>query len=149
MASHRLTLQALLQAHPRLLAGKLPVTSPIPELLSRSYHPSKSCSIPYKDDQDRQTLKPRPSDSTKSGSDLDLSDHEDASFNPTVTSPEEAKKSVQRESNGSPLEFSGANKPISDSAEEKRTSGKEDHPDHESKSKGSQGKKAGKVSPKK
>lgn len=105
--------------------------------------------MPYKDDQDRQSLKPRPSDSTKSGSDLDLSDHEHASFDPTKTSPEAAKESAQRESNGSPLEFSGANKPISEGAEEKKISGKEGHLDRESKSGGSKGKKAGKVSPKK
>ncbi|KAK5661941.1 hypothetical protein OQA88_10051 [Cercophora sp. LCS_1] len=99
--------------------------------------------MPYKDDQDRQSLKPRPNDSTKSGSDLDPSDHEEASFSSKMTKPEEEKANMQTECNGSPLEFSGANKEISDEKDEKAGS-KEDK---KTKSGSPGSKKHGKVSP--
>ena len=97
----------------------------------------------YKDDQDRRELKPRPNDSTKSGSDLDPSEHHDASFNPNITSPEGGKEATQKECNGSPLEFSGANKDVSEQADEDTP----DKSDKKTKSVGKGGKKSGKVAP--
>ncbi|KAL1842670.1 hypothetical protein VTJ49DRAFT_4581 [Mycothermus thermophilus] len=121
---------------------------------TRPYHTTSPLAT-YKDDQDRNTLKPRPSDSTKSGSDDEVATKSfDAAFNPQKTSePEEALASSQREEqqrraggsdNGNPLEVSGANPDVSKSPEvgdPGKMKGKE------SSSGWKKGKKHGKVSP--
>lgn len=52
-----------------------------------------------KDDQDKDTLKPRSNEYSKSGSD-DSAAHSDAAFNPSKTSPEEAENTAEREAGG-------------------------------------------------
>ncbi|AEO58856.1 hypothetical protein MYCTH_17585, partial [Thermothelomyces thermophilus ATCC 42464] len=69
--------------------------------------------LSYKDDQDRRSLKPRSSEGTKSGSDDQVAENTEAAFNPNMTSPEEAKESAAKHSNGNPLEASGANQEFS------------------------------------
>jgi hypothetical protein len=78
---------------------------------TRQYHQTGS-RLAYKDDQDRETLRPRPNDGTKSGSDSDVADT-GAAYDPKTTDPVEAGKSVDRESGGNPLEASGANQEFS------------------------------------
>lgn len=74
----------------------------------RSYHNTPSLRLPYKDDQDRESLKPRSTEGTKSGSDNETA-QTDAAFDGSKTSPEAAHESAERESGGNPLDTSGAN----------------------------------------
>ncbi|TPX10227.1 uncharacterized protein E0L32_001424 [Thyridium curvatum] len=87
---------------------------------ARPFHGAAARCLPYKDDQDRESLKPRAQDSSKSSSDDDAAAHSDAAFNPDKTSPEAAKKSAKQASNGDPLEASGANQDISKPKEAKK-----------------------------
>ena len=79
----------------------------------RKYHETQIRLNPYKDDQDRNSLKPRASDQTKSAADGDVAAHEDAAFNPNKTRPEEAKDAAGKKTDANPLEVSGANQDIS------------------------------------
>jgi len=97
----------------------------------------------YTDDQDRNELKPRWNDSTKSGSDDELAEHSEVAFNPKITSPEQARESCRKESNGSPLDVSGANRDVSEMADE--NSG--DKSDKKFKSSERHAKKSGKATP--
>jgi hypothetical protein len=63
--------------------------------------------MPYKDDQDRESVKPRSSEATKSGSDNDAA-HSEAAFNPQKTRPGPEKEASNEE-----LEVSGANQQVS------------------------------------
>ena len=67
-----------------------------------------------KDSQDKDTLKPRSTEYSKSGSD-DGAAHSDAAFNPNKTSPEEAEATAEREVGGkdNSLNASPGNKDIS------------------------------------
>ncbi len=109
-------------------------------LSSRSYHHTPMLS---RDEENRSELKPWPREGTQSGYDADVAAHVSAAFNPKETKPEESKESFQRESNGSPLEFSGANKEFSSTHPERTMSDKTDHPDKMTRSKASKGTKHG------
>lgn len=81
----------------------------IPSLkATRTYHNTPFLRLPYKDDQDRESLKPRSTEGTKSGSDNETA-QTDAAFDASKTSPEEAHESAEKESDGNPLDTSGAN----------------------------------------
>ncbi|KAK0617156.1 hypothetical protein B0T14DRAFT_568690 [Immersiella caudata] len=123
MASTRqLPLRWLLRASPRQRLASRPLLTPA--LLARSFHRNLELAEPFKDDQERTDLKPRSYDYTMSGSDYDASDHHpDVSYNPSITTPEEAKENCERERTemnyeSSPLEFSPANKSLSDAPKE-------------------------------
>ena len=73
----------------------------------RNYHGTVSLSRPYKDDQDRQSLKPKPSEGTKSATD-DAAAQSDAAFDRHDTNPESEKQRA-----GKPLDASGANQDLS------------------------------------
>lgn len=77
----------------------------------RTYHHTPAARLPYKDDQDRQSLKPQSSQGTVSGTD-DAAAQSDAAFDGSKTAPEESRESVKKESNrkgeNSSLESSGA-----------------------------------------
>lgn len=77
-----------------------------------AYHTSRYLQLPYKDDQDRESVKPRSNEGTKS-SDDDAVAQTDTAFDPSTTSPEAEKDSANQEhkhkSGTSPLESSGAN----------------------------------------
>lgn len=77
---------------------------------TQAYHTSLSLRLPYKDDQDRESLKPRSQEGTKSNLDDDSAAHTDTAFDPSKTGPEEQKKSAKEETGDdvSPLEVSGA-----------------------------------------
>ncbi len=83
------------------------------QAIVRKYHQTRIFLNPYKDDQDRNSLKPRASDQTKSASDGDVAAHEDAAFNPKKTRPEEEKDAAGKKTDSNPLEVSGANQDIS------------------------------------
>ena len=67
-----------------------------------------------KDAQDKDSLKPRSTEYSKSGSD-DSAAHSDAAFNPDKTSPEEAEKTAEKEAGGkqNSLNVSPGNKDVS------------------------------------
>ncbi|KAK4201056.1 hypothetical protein QBC40DRAFT_264450 [Triangularia verruculosa] len=72
----------------------------------------------YKDDQDRTSLKPRPSDSTMSGSDDEVAECPTA-FDPNVTDPETEYQTCWKTPTDNPLDASGANREISKGTSER------------------------------
>ncbi|KAK0668019.1 hypothetical protein QBC41DRAFT_394807 [Cercophora samala] len=108
----------LLRTTLTLTRRPLPTTPPsFPALLTRHFHPSPPRQA-YKDDQDRTSLKPRPNDSTKSGSDDEAAECPTA-FDPTVTDPEMELQSCWKGPYDNPLEASGANREISKGTDER------------------------------
>ncbi|KAF5013766.1 hypothetical protein FDECE_246 [Fusarium decemcellulare] len=86
----------------------------------RPLHTTARLRMPYKDSQDRETLRPVTNENTKSGRDEQMSqEHADTAFDPNTTRPEEAaaqtrNKSSKRDPRGEdPLHASGANQEIS------------------------------------
>ncbi|TEA15954.1 hypothetical protein C8034_v001431 [Colletotrichum sidae] len=78
--------------------------------------------FPYKDDQDRNDLKPRSTEGTKTGTDSEAAQSSEA-FDASKTRPES-----ERAANGPELEVSGANQEVSKPQGDKpdgRTPGKE------------------------
>ena len=122
-------------------------TGPLNLTTVRQYRPTADL-LSYKDDQDRQSLKPRPSEGTKSGSDDEVAEKTDAAFNPAKTSPEAEKDSAARASNGNPLEASGANQELSrPQGASEEVADKEDKKTRSGGTGGKGGKKHGKVKP--
>jgi len=69
---------------------------------------------PYKDDMDRESLKPKAHEYTQSGTDDETAaEHSDAAFNPNKTSPETEKdtaaEGAKQKTKDNPLESSPAN----------------------------------------
>lgn len=82
-----------------------PSSLPLPRFLSttpRAYYPRK-------DTQDKDSLNPTSTEYSKSGSDDAAAATQDAAFNPNKTSPEEAQKAAEGESNINPLNVSPGN----------------------------------------
>jgi len=137
MASRQSGFRALLCArlqHP----AKLPATP-----LNRTYHQTSSFSADTKDTSS-DDLRPWRSENTSSGYDQEAAEHKHGAFDPSITRPEEAKESVQKECNGSPLEYSGANRDMSKTLDE-NMGGQDDH--KRIKSGNRPGKKHGNVKP--
>ncbi|TLD33172.1 hypothetical protein PspLS_00628 [Pyricularia sp. CBS 133598] len=88
---------------------------------TRHFHGAAVARMPYKDDQDRESLKPRAQEYSKSeGGDNEVA-KTDTAFNPNKTRPETEKKA-----GGEPLEASPANKDISAAKpQENKTSGQQ------------------------
>lgn len=137
MASRQLGFRALLGAQLQY-PTKLPAA-----LLNRTYHQTSSLSADTKDTSNGD-LRPWRSENTSSGYDQEAAEHKKGAFDPSITRPEEAKESVQKACNGSPLEYSGANRDISKTLDESM-GGQDDH--KRVKSRNSPGKKHGKVKP--
>ncbi|KAH6894411.1 hypothetical protein B0T10DRAFT_251436 [Thelonectria olida] len=80
----------------------------------RPLHTTALSRFAYKDSQDRESLKPRTNEYTRSGHDEDIvNEHPDIAFNPNQPKPEKAASRSFDESNGDPLSMSGANKDVS------------------------------------
>jgi hypothetical protein len=94
---------------------------------ARQMHGGRALGMPYKDDQDRESLKPRAQDYSKSGSDDATAANEDAAFNPSKTRPEQEKETAGVGNEGNPLEASPANKEFAESGRGKA----EDKPGHQ------------------
>lgn len=89
---------------------------------ARTYHASRASPLPYKNDQDRESLRPQSTQTTGSGTD-EAAAQSDAAFDPSTTRPEEEKRAAGKEAGangskadsgsgeggGNPLEMSGAN----------------------------------------
>ena len=84
-----------------------------PLLLSRSYHPTPFLSTDKDFDNDRTTLKPRRSEGSNYASDDDIAHLDKTAFDRNNTSPNGETESAGKESNGNPLETSGANREFS------------------------------------
>ncbi|CAJ2504860.1 Uu.00g122540.m01.CDS01 [Anthostomella pinea] len=138
------SIRTLLRASSRAPASAARLTTNTTSIrLARPIHQSAALQLPYKDDQDRNSLKPRAHEYTGSGTDEGTAANEDAAFNPDKTSPEAAKETAGKGNDTNPLEVSPANP---DTAKAGR--GKEDDRPHGGQSKASRGgdaPKAGKV----
>ncbi|KAL7938480.1 hypothetical protein V8C35DRAFT_288187 [Trichoderma chlorosporum] len=79
--------------------------------IPRLYHTSSVLRYPYKDSQDRQSLKPRSNNGTRSGRDDDVAAQKDAAFDPSKTdpTPESEAEVAGRGNETNPLNASGAN----------------------------------------
>ena len=89
---------------------------------ARQYHTTPRRALPYKDSQDRETLRPRTAEHTATGRDDDVAGaHPDAAFNPSKTRPETERRTAAAEEekqNGgkggkSAVEGSAANQELS------------------------------------
>ncbi|KAI1741723.1 hypothetical protein F4680DRAFT_446728 [Xylaria scruposa] len=121
----------------------------LPSHTSRLLHQTAVSRIPYKDDMDRESLKPKAHEYTQSGTDDETAaQHGDAAFNPNKTSPETEKKAAAQgaaqKNKQSPLDASPADYSFAKGGEAKG----ESRPQQSGKSKRSGGgdaPKAGKV----
>ncbi|TGJ81891.1 hypothetical protein E0Z10_g6879 [Xylaria hypoxylon] len=85
----------------------------LPSHTSRLLHQTAVRGLPYKDDMDRESLKPKAHENTQSGTDEETAtQHGDASFNPNKTLPETEKKAAgegaEQQGKQNPLESSPA-----------------------------------------
>ncbi|OTB09510.1 hypothetical protein M426DRAFT_6780 [Hypoxylon sp. CI-4A] len=87
-----------------------PTTSLKPATTSRLMHQSATLRLPYKDDMDRESLKPKAHEYTQTGTDDDVAAKSDAAFNRHKTDPDTEVNAAAAESNGNPLNESPANK---------------------------------------
>ncbi|TQS31873.1 hypothetical protein Golomagni_07833 [Golovinomyces magnicellulatus] len=69
--------------------------------------------IPYKDSQDKDSLKPQSTENTGSARDDDMSKHPSAAFTPSRNAPEEEHDVAGENTDGNPLDVSGANQALS------------------------------------
>lgn len=106
LGSLRSVLRAPARARPQTIAPQQLFLSPA--ATSRGFHGSSRPQLPYKDDQDRESLKPKSTEGSGSGTDHDAAETS-AAFDPSTTSPEGAKNKAEGENNGNPLDVSGAN----------------------------------------
>ncbi|RFU77185.1 hypothetical protein TARUN_5057 [Trichoderma arundinaceum] len=81
--------------------------------VTRPYHASTALRLPYKNSQDRESLKPASNDGTRSARDEDVTAQEDAAFNPRKTDPETQREAAGRGNETNPLDASGANQEFS------------------------------------
>jgi hypothetical protein len=119
----------------------------LPSHASRLLHQTAVSRLPYKDDMDRESLKPKAHENTQSGTDEETAaQHPDASFNPNKTSPEAAKKTATegntQKSKHNPLEASPANHSFAKGGQSNKESNPS--PGKSKKSGGSDAPKAGK-----
>ncbi|KAI1814881.1 hypothetical protein GGS20DRAFT_376067 [Poronia punctata] len=103
----------------RSAPARLLPSSRITQIQTRLLHQTAVNRIPYKDDMDRESLKPKAHEYTQSGTDDETAaKHDDAAFNPKKTSPEEAKDTAEQgakqQNKDSPLESSPANHSFSE-----------------------------------
>lgn len=96
--------------------------APRASISARALHTSPAARLPYKDSQDRESLKPRTAEHTQSGRDEDVAASTDAAFTPGKNDPEAETKAAQQ--NGNPLSASGANQELSKPQGDEKTPNK-------------------------
>jgi len=81
----------------------------------RHLHRATPLSYPRKDDQDKDSINTESTEYSKSGSDAAAAGVEEAAFDPKKTSPEDEKKTADKESGDdpNPLDVSPANADVS------------------------------------
>ncbi|KAK3504126.1 hypothetical protein B0T13DRAFT_429622 [Neurospora crassa] len=88
-------------------------TPPLMFRSTRAYHPTAPLQTAKDFESDRTTLRPARSEGTVSASDDEVAHLDKTAFDPNKTSPKEETESAGKESNGNPLETSGANRKFS------------------------------------
>ncbi|KAG5926547.1 hypothetical protein E4U42_003169 [Claviceps africana] len=87
---------------------------PRPRTLLRAFHSSRPLQTPYKDAQDRASLKPQSVEQIKSARDDDASDGAPkTAFHRGANDPAHERKQASDEAGGDPLGASGANQALS------------------------------------
>lgn len=84
-----------------------------PATQARFFRSITTSHAPYKDAQDKDSLKPRSTQNTVSGRDDDLVDHPKAAFGQSQNAPETELEMAGENADGNPLEASGANQDLS------------------------------------
>ncbi|KAK4105179.1 hypothetical protein N658DRAFT_491627 [Parathielavia hyrcaniae] len=143
MALRRSTHTLLMQARPLgpASAPRSSITAASPHF-ARQYHATRQLlAINDQPMPDRETLSPRRSEGTKSGTD-DEAAQTNAAFDPQNTEPKREKESAQ--GNGNPLGVSGANRDVSATPNPKEET---DKTDKKTKSGAGKQKKGGQVGP--
>ncbi|KAI1496698.1 hypothetical protein F5X99DRAFT_413871 [Biscogniauxia marginata] len=114
---------------------------PVPQQQQRRpIHRPAALARPYKDDMDRESLKPKAHEYTHSGTDDQVAASEDAAFDPDKTSPEAQKDTAGAEASEgttNPLEASPANRDFAGAGA--GGGKKEDRPQHGGQAKASGG----------
>ena len=92
------------------------------------FHRTAAARLPYKDDMDRESLKPKTHENTQSGTDDQVAQDSDAAFNPHKTDPDSERAAAARENKsqpgeGSPLDESPGNPDFAGNT----TGSREDH----------------------
>lgn len=92
------------------------------------FHRTAAARLPYKDDMDRESLKPKAHENTQSGTDDQVAQDSDAAFNPNKTDPDSERAAAARENTsqpgeGSPLDESAGNPDFAGNT----TGSREDH----------------------
>ncbi|ODA82754.1 hypothetical protein RJ55_01263 [Drechmeria coniospora] len=90
----------------------------------RVYHAATTLRRPYKDSQNRESLKPKSAEGTMSGRVDDVAKNA-AAFDPSKTSPETERREAARDAGDNPLDASGANQEISKPLGDKKTANKQ------------------------
>lgn len=115
-----------------------------PSTTARTYHNTASLRLPYKDDQERDSVKPKAVEGGTSATD-EATAETDAAFDPSKTSPEEQRAAADQETGkgdgGNPLDSSGAN------PEDSESMGEGGGPEMKETVKGGKGKASGHGSP--
>jgi hypothetical protein len=88
-------------------------SSRVATIIIRPYHATPTLRHPYKDSQDRRSLRPGSSENTKSGRDDEVASNPDAAFNPHKTRPESEAAAASEGNETNPLEATGANQELS------------------------------------
>lgn len=102
---------------------------------TRPYSSTRIMRFPYKDSQDRESLRPDVAENTTTARDSDIAEqHPETSFDPKTTSPEgEFQVAGKGSKDGNPLEASGANQRLSKPQGDEKTSSKKGHGEETSK----------------
>ncbi|KAI6083717.1 hypothetical protein F4821DRAFT_262719 [Hypoxylon rubiginosum] len=97
----------------RARAGASLATNNTSRLAARQIHRSAALRA-YKDDQDRESLKPKAHEYTQSGTDDEVASMNDAAFNPDKTAPETERAAAGAGGDSNPLNESPASKSFSE-----------------------------------
>lgn len=116
------SLRSLLRASLRATATTTTSRPPAIQALGAAYHTSRRVQLPYKDDQDRESLKPRSTEGTKS-SDDDAAAQTDTAFDPSTTRPEAEKESARKETQQNSNKEGAASNPLESSGADTTTGG--------------------------
>jgi len=87
--------------------------SPRPAARPLSTTPSQCADKQKSAQKDRTKISPEANETSKSGSDDEAAQNEEAAFNPDITDPQDAKDEAGKGNKGNPLDASPANPDIS------------------------------------
>ncbi|KAI0022789.1 hypothetical protein F4780DRAFT_777254 [Xylariomycetidae sp. FL0641] len=105
----------------QLVRARAPLRNHTPSLFAsrRALTQTAAARLPYKDDMDRESLKPKAHEYTHSGTDEQTAQNPDAAFNPDKTSPEAERETAGQGNASNPLGASPANKEFAEAGQGK------------------------------